>query len=296
MLNAYFQKVRLMKKLSLSVITAVAATFFSFQNLEAKELRIVSYNTRHAEQHDGTVSLSAVADVILRENADIVLLQEVDNKAGRTGNKDQAAEIAKLTGMSNYHFTSFMPFDGGLYGLAILTNLPNVQFSDLKLPDAVSGGEPRSSTSMEFQVNGKKIIINNVHFYKNFEERKAQLNTVIEAQNTSDDIAIVMGDFNINSSDSGINKATATSTTIDHGKDSKLIELLLAAGYQHIEKQGDKVTYPSDMALWGDDGEGNVELDHVFIKGGASFVTLHKAIPGISSDHKPILMILDIPE
>src|SRR5687768_15481548 len=62
-------------------------------------LRVLTYNIHHGEGVDGRLDLERIARVITAEEPDLVALQEVDVKTRRTGGVDQAAELARLTGM-----------------------------------------------------------------------------------------------------------------------------------------------------------------------------------------------------
>jgi len=88
-----------------------------------KTFRVMTYNIHHGEGLDGKVDLQRIADLIKREQADIVALQEVDKGVERTARRDCPGELAALTGMScvfsnNYHY------QGGEYGNAVLTRFP----------------------------------------------------------------------------------------------------------------------------------------------------------------------------
>ncbi|NIP83601.1 MAG: endonuclease, partial [Gemmatimonadetes bacterium] len=83
---------------------------------------------------DGEVDLARVADVLRPLDADVITLQEVDRGVGRTGGVDQAARLGELLGM-RAHFGGFMPYQGGEYGMAVLTRLPVLAVTNLRLPD-----------------------------------------------------------------------------------------------------------------------------------------------------------------
>src|SRR5688572_12746619 len=78
-------------------------------------LRVLTYNIHHAEGTDGKLDLARIARVIHEQQPDLVALQEVDVKTRRTGGVDQAAELAKLTGM-HVAFGKGIDFQGGEYG------------------------------------------------------------------------------------------------------------------------------------------------------------------------------------
>src|SRR5512136_2750485 len=85
--------------------------------------RVMSYNIHHGEGLDGKVDLQRIAELIKRERADLVGLQEVDKGTARTGRRDFPAELAALTGMTCV-FSNNYPYQGGEYGNALLTRFP----------------------------------------------------------------------------------------------------------------------------------------------------------------------------
>jgi endonuclease/exonuclease/phosphatase family metal-dependent hydrolase len=83
----------------------------------------MTYNIRHGEGMDGRVDLERIAEIIRREGADIVALQEVDRGVARTARRDLSGELAALTGMTCV-FSNNFHFQGGEYGNALLTRFP----------------------------------------------------------------------------------------------------------------------------------------------------------------------------
>ena len=106
---------------------------------ENATIRFLSYNIHHGAGIDGKLDLKRIARVIRSASPDVVSLQEVDRKTGRTGGVDQAAELARLTNM-NFSFGASMDFDGGKYGNAVLTRFDIIKTQVVSLP-----GEPRSA-------------------------------------------------------------------------------------------------------------------------------------------------------
>ena len=72
---------------------------------------------------------------------DLVALQEVDVKTRRTGQVDQPARYADLTGL-HVAFGKAMDYDGGQYGNAVLSRWPIRTARSHALPTA-EGHEPR---------------------------------------------------------------------------------------------------------------------------------------------------------
>jgi len=104
-------------------------------------LRVLTYNIRHGEGLDGRIDLDRQAAVIRSCDPDLVALQEVDNRTRRTQNVDQTAELERLTRLQA-HFGPAMDFDGGQYGLAVLSRHPLPCSTVWALPYS-SSREPR---------------------------------------------------------------------------------------------------------------------------------------------------------
>src|SRR5688500_16015524 len=102
-------------------------------------VKVLSWNLHHGAGLDGKINLTRIADFIKKQEADVVVLQEIDHRCKRSGNVDQAAELAKLTGLHGT-FGAAMPYDGGQYGLAILSKHPIGKTEVIRLPGS---GEPR---------------------------------------------------------------------------------------------------------------------------------------------------------
>ena len=99
----------------------------------AQTLRLLTYNIRHAENEAGQINVKDLADFILKQDPDVVALQEVDSVCGRSNKLDIAAELGKLTGMY-FYFGKAMNYDGGGYGEALLSRLPIEKISTISLP------------------------------------------------------------------------------------------------------------------------------------------------------------------
>jgi endonuclease/exonuclease/phosphatase family metal-dependent hydrolase len=158
-------------------------------------LTVVSYNIRHGEGMDDRVNIERTANVLRRLNPDIVGLQEVDNRVRRSGNVDQAAELGRLLGL-NHSFGAFMDYQGGQYGMAILTRRPVVSSRAVELPE---GNEPRIALAVELDfVDGSRLMVVNVHFdwVSNDEFRYAQASALARWLDSLSMPYLVMGDFN----------------------------------------------------------------------------------------------------
>lgn len=123
--------------------------------------RVVSYNIHHARGMDDSVDIERIASVLRRLDADIVALQEVDERVERSGREDQAARLGELLGM-HHAFGSFMSYQGGRYGMAILSRCAIRSVDPVRLTE---GNEPRIALAVEIgQPGGGTLTIVNVHF------------------------------------------------------------------------------------------------------------------------------------
>ena len=86
-------------------------------------LKILSYNIKHGRGMDGKVDLPRIAKVVRSLSPDLVALQEIDRNCTRSGSIDLTAELGAMLGMEG-RFGKFMDYQGGEYGLAVLSVLP----------------------------------------------------------------------------------------------------------------------------------------------------------------------------
>ena len=125
------------------------------------DLRVLTYNIKHGRGNDNVVDLERTAAVIRTQKPDIVGLQEVDDRAERSGRVAEAAHLGKLLELK-HAFGRFMDYQGGAYGMAILSRFPIEATEDVRLPD---GNEPRVALSVRVKLpDGQPLTVVNVHF------------------------------------------------------------------------------------------------------------------------------------
>lgn len=127
----------------------------------AATFRVMTYNIHHGEGLDGKVDLLRIAELIKRERADIVALQEVDKGVERTARRDFPDELATLTGMSCI-FSNNFHYQGGEYGNAVLTRFPVVRATNT-LYKMIRPGEQRGILQLVLDVHGRKLVFMNTH-------------------------------------------------------------------------------------------------------------------------------------
>lgn len=232
--------------------------------LAAEPLRLVAYNIHHGEGMDGKIDLERIAKVIAAEKPDLVALQEVDQKCKRSGGIDQAAELAKLLKME-HRFWKFMDYQGGEYGLAILSRFPIEETIMHRLPE---GAEPR--VALEVIVKspewpGKFSFVSIHNDYKTESIRVTQIAALQKALKERTHPIILGGDFNAVTQSDSLNLLTKDSWT--------------------MLRKAPKKTWPS--------GEPQQEIDFFFAKGLPAYVFVDKIIPEIvASDHRPIAVVI----
>lgn len=236
----------------------------AFCRQAGRELKVLTYNIHHSNplSKPGFIDVAAVAKVISESGADLVALQEVDVRTLRSGKDlDQAAELAKATGM-HFYFAKSIDFQDGEYGLAILSKFPILHAETLPLP--LLGGEHRALGVVTLElVPGKKILFANTHLDLKPENRVLQVNFLKDYFARNDLPTILCGDFN----------ATPESDTIRN----------LSTMFQRVSSG---LTYPMDKP--------DREIDYVMIKPVGSFsIKSRQVVPEqYASDHRPVLLDL----
>jgi endonuclease/exonuclease/phosphatase family metal-dependent hydrolase len=168
--------------------------------LTGSSLRVMSYNIKYGAECG--LDLSKLAAVIKESNPDIIGLQEVDEGTQRSGNKKETDDLARLTGMQHRYFGANFDYDGGKYGLAILSKYPLINPRVVRLDNRTkreNGYEPRIAVTADINApGGKRITFVTVHASLHDEEHEgnaaAILNNAIGQSNKSR--ALVVGDFN----------------------------------------------------------------------------------------------------
>ncbi|MFC1757968.1 endonuclease/exonuclease/phosphatase family protein [Planctomycetota bacterium] len=227
-------------------------------------MRVLAYNIKHGRGNDGKVDLERTASVIRRLHPDVVALQEIDNKATRSGKIDEAKRLGELTGLKYHAFGRFMDFQGGGYGMAIISKYPLSDVTDLRLPE---GAEPR--TSLIATVNAPQPFrLASVHFYATEPQRLAQAKTLLEFLDDRQDLpCIIAGDFNSK-------------------PDSPVLKLF--SDWNIPDKGDDHFTFSSDKP--------KIEIDFILHRPDTAFVVREIDVidEPIASDHRPLIADLSV--
>ncbi len=242
-----------------AALTAIGASAVATTQ-SAETVRILTYNIHHGEGMDERIDLERIAALINRLEPDLVALQEVDRVVDRTGGVDQATALGELTGMTAV-FGEFMSYQGGDYGMALLSRWPVIETTNHRLPDGV---EPRSALAARVRspTSGRELVFVGVHLYRTDEERLAQAKRVADVLAGEETPVVLAGDFN--------------STP-----DSEVMRQL--ARTWHIADKGtDRLTWPSY--------EPEMEIDYVLLRPVEALRPLdHRLLDEpVISDHRPV--------
>ncbi|MEN8735682.1 MAG: exo-alpha-sialidase [Akkermansiaceae bacterium] len=184
-------------------LRAIVCSLGFLASLQAAPLKVVSYNIKHGLGMDGKLDLERVAAVIAKEDPDLVALQEVDQNCSRSGKIDQAAELGRLLKM-HHRFGKFMTFQGGEYGMAVLSRFPIEKTIRHQLP---SGAEPRCALEIIVYPDGWQTPLSLIgihHDWTEAELRVPQVKTLLENLQETKHPVILAGDFNAERDDDSL--------------------------------------------------------------------------------------------
>ena len=217
-----------------------------------KQLQIMSYNVRHCAGMDLVVDYDRTATVISQQQPDVVALQELDSMTERSGHHDQLGELALRTG---YHpvFGAAIDFDGGKYGVGILSHEMPVSTKRIPLP----GEEPRVLLVVELE----DYVIACTHLDLEEAQRLASVPLIVEEAQQWQNPFLLVGDWN-------------------DEPGSELLEVMT----QHFTiLSGDEATYPADKPT--------ECIDYVGVfNGRAEAIDSHVIDEPEASDHRPLVV------
>ncbi|WP_299758660.1 endonuclease/exonuclease/phosphatase family protein [uncultured Pontibacter sp.] len=167
-----------------------------------REVTIMSYNIHHAnppsKEEAGEIDIDAIVAAIRKQNPDLVALQEVDVNTGRAGKVNQAVAIAEKLGMKAF-FGRAIDYDGGQYGVAILSRYPLTEATVTPLPeDADPMAEDRVIATAKVELPGGLVVrFGSTHLdVRSTENRDQQVRAINEIAANEPIPFIVAGDFN----------------------------------------------------------------------------------------------------
>lgn len=251
------------------------------------QLTVATYNIGKNEASKNVANFTALNTAIKKLNADIIAVPEVDNKTGRSKNIDQLKTIADANHMY-YAFGKSLDFDGGEYGLGLLSKYKITHSQVIKLPSG--NAEQRVLLLAQISIPGfdtpVTMMVTHLDWQKDPAVRTTQARSILDVaigDATSDfkDIAssikILAGDFN----------STAEEQPV------KEIEYL----FNPVLKSG------TDCRSWPAVNPA-IDIDHIFTFKGQKWNVKQLEIPHDSSaflwseasDHLPVVAHLELTE
>lgn len=228
------------------------------QNQQETSVQIMTYNVRHCAGMDMVLDYDRTAAVISRQQPDVVALQELDSMTGRSEQRYQLNELAVRTG---YHpvFGSAIDYDGGKYGVGILTREHPLSTKRIPLP----GEEPRVLLVVELM----DYVLACTHLDLEEEQRLVSVPIILDEAQRWQKPFILAGDLN----------------------DAPDSELLQEMTKYFTILSGDQPTFPADKPT--------ECIDYIASFKARPAVTLeHNVIEEpAASDHRPLVVRLKLP-
>lgn len=258
------------------IVLVCLAHFISLEHpdgpIKKRTLKVLTYNIHHAAPPYGpeAIDLDAVAAVISEQNPDLVALQEVDAHTGRSGPFNQAEELGRKSGMTAHFFKS-INYDGGEYGLAILSRLPVVDVNLYPLPRMEgNGGEPRILATAIIQLSAREQFLfacTHLDAQRDSTNRYLQMKAIAGLLGDVSLPIIIAGDFN----------AVPGSQVI-----------------RTLDKHFTRTCDPCDFTIPAD--HPNRTIDFIAYSPDQAFkVRMHSVIPERqASDHLPVTAVLEV--
>ncbi|ABO51303.1 Endonuclease/exonuclease/phosphatase [Desulforamulus reducens MI-1] len=224
------------------------------------QIKVVSYNIRHAQGMDGTIHIQRIAASLAHTKAQLIGLQEVDKHMPRSHFIHQAKTLGQLL---NMHWVYGPNLDWGVaqYGNAILSYWPVLLYRQYMLP---SKGEQRGLLEAVLQLKHSKVSFFCTHLGLNQEERAAQVKEILNIIKKCCYPCILVGDFN-------------------DGPTSKEHRLLTTILKDAVGIQGSIKTFPSHKP--------QEQIDYIFVSPEWKILSA-STYTTLASDHLPVQITL----
>lgn len=173
----------------------------SVETHEPVTIRVMTYNVHHCNppSKPGFIDVGAIVNTIRAQDPDLLALQEIDVNTTRSGAFNQAEEIAEKLHM-NFFFGKAIDYQGGEYGVAILSKYPLSETVVNHLPTkAETKGEPRVLATAKVALpDGSHIRFGSTHLdaQKDAVNRQMQIEEIGTIAYSEKLPFIIAGDFN----------------------------------------------------------------------------------------------------
>jgi endonuclease/exonuclease/phosphatase family metal-dependent hydrolase len=221
----------------------------------------MSYNIHVGQDENGKDQLKEMAAFMKASGADIIGLQEVDSVCNRSGNVDEMKVLSEMTGMY-YAYGRHFAFDGGSYGLGILSRYPISHITNDRITVILEGKrETRAMVSATITVGKKALTFTTVHMdYRDHASRVNQSLEMLDILKRKTMPVILTGDFN----------AEPATPELDN----------LRGFFTDVSSEG--MTYPVLKPI--------KKIDYIMVdKAHLSKASAKKVFPVLYSDHLPVM-------
>lgn len=160
---------------------------------EALSLHVATYNIQHGAMVNYDYSL--IGKKIAELGIDVIGLQEVDQKTERIGYQDALQKIAEAAGCPYYAFAKALDFQGGEYGVAVLSRYEIISFETVLLYS--QGTEQRVLGHAVLRIGTEFIdfFVTHLTFGRNTNIRQKQLEEIAQELAKTQEY-VITGDFN----------------------------------------------------------------------------------------------------
>lgn len=241
-------------------------------------IRVMVYNIHAGKDAAGIHNLERVAELLGSGDIDLVLLQEVDRGTLRSGGEDQPRVLEERTGLDAV-FGRTLDYQGGEYGIAVLSRLPVVgqRMRELVVEPRQerAGGsyEPRGVLLTTLRSGAGPLHVLNTHLDASRDDRYRlqeveQLLHVADSLRTLGGRVMIGGDLNAE-------------------PNSAVIARLLDAGWRDawtVCGSGDGLTFPADAPV--------KRIDYLFLSEGLQCRDAWVQRTTVS-DHLPLVIVLE---
>lgn len=164
------------------------AVLMNFSVFSQDTLKVMTYNIRNGNGMDEVCSYERIADVILKQNPDVVAIQELDSMTKRSNQTYVLGEVAKLTRMKDLYGPA-INYNGGKYGVGILSKKHPLKVSQHPLPGR---DEKRTILIAEFE----DYIFSCTHLALTEDDRNLSLAIIDSIAASQNKPFIIAGDMN----------------------------------------------------------------------------------------------------
>jgi endonuclease/exonuclease/phosphatase family metal-dependent hydrolase len=236
-------------------------------------LKILTYNIHRAIGVDRRFRPERIVRVLQHYDADVVLLQEVDEGAPRSRELNLAQELAQSAGYPHFALGHNVSLRKGRYGNATLSRFPILRERNIDLSVAQSWIR-RGCQHTSVQVDERTLEVFNLHLGLSARERQQQVELLSHSHEFSGvpegTPMLVGGDFN--------DWRSLLWPTFTNGFG------FLCATDSKTGRRGAIATYPSFSPQGG--------LDRIYFRGPLRLLTVRRCrlqVSRVASDHLPVI-------